>query len=53
MRVLIEEQKVTLDDDSGNTIHITTDQLLEMYKILSTVVIDNNHFFFNTLEFTV
>lgn len=53
MRVIIEGQAVRFDDEKGVQIHITTEQLLEMVRILNTVFLEGNRFFFNSLEFTV
>jgi len=53
MKVSIRNNIVILDDDKGNDIHITTDQLLEMLRILDITFRDNGSTVFDTLEFTV
>jgi len=53
MRVIIGDQDVIFDDEKGYQLHISTDQLLEMMRILNTVITPEGRFFFLNLEFDV
>lgn len=53
MRVFIKDNKATFDSETGAIISITTDQLIEMFRILSLAVKEDDGILFETLEFTV
>ncbi|MBA7492395.1 hypothetical protein ES702_02945 [subsurface metagenome] len=53
MRVVIQDQNVTFEGDKGEVVFMTTEQLLEMVRILNTVILEGDRFFFKSLEFTV
>lgn len=53
MKVSIQGQVVMLIDEQGTTITISTDQLLEMFRLLCIAVKEDDGLLFETLEFTV
>jgi len=53
MLVIIKGKEVILDDEKGHTLEFSTNQLLEILRILNISITDNGVFLFQTLEFTV
>ena len=53
MRINIRGHDVKLEDEEGDTILITTDQLIEMVRILNAATNQDGAFFFEFLEFKV
>uniref|UniRef100_A0A6H1Z7F8 Uncharacterized protein n=1 Tax=viral metagenome TaxID=1070528 RepID=A0A6H1Z7F8_9ZZZZ len=53
MKVSITGRFVIFDDLKGNEIHITTDQLLELFSVLCVEVKQDDGLLFENLEFTV
>lgn len=53
MLVIIKDKEVKLDDEKGHTLEFSTDQLLEIMRILNISTTEHGVFVFKTLEFTV
>lgn len=53
MKVTFQGQTVTLDDELGNLITMTTDQMVEMIRILNLTLCQDGDIIFKSLEFTV
>ena len=53
MRVFILGQSVEFNDEKGNVINITKQQLSEMIRILNVATREDGEILFKTLEFTV
>lgn len=53
MRVSIGGREVIFDDDIDIEVRMTTDQLLEMHRILCLAIKEDNGLLFETVEFTV
>jgi len=53
MKVTIKSNEVTLEDESGHTLFITTERLVEMMRVLNAATNQDGHFFFESLEFIV
>jgi len=53
MRIKIKGKEVTIGDDTGGILIMTTDQLLEIMRTLNAATNADGHFFFELLEFSV
>lgn len=53
MKIIIKGKEVTIEDDSGGISVMTTDQLLEMLRVLNAAINAGGDFYFDILKFTV
>ncbi|MBA7604210.1 hypothetical protein ES703_11329 [subsurface metagenome] len=53
IKVSITGHLVVFDDYKGNDIHMSTNQLLDLFRILCIAVKEDGGLLFKTLEFTV
>jgi len=53
MRVVIKGKSVMLEDETGDQVSMTTDQLHELVRVLNASTREDGSFLFEILEFTV
>ena len=53
MKISIKGKQVTLEDDTGGKVIMTTEQLFEIVRTLNAATNAGGGFFFEVLEFTV
>ncbi|MBA7496089.1 hypothetical protein ES702_06687 [subsurface metagenome] len=53
MKINIQVGLVQIEDEKGDFVTMTTDQLLEMMRILNVSINQDGGFIFDVLEFTV
>lgn len=53
MKIKIKGKEVTIEDDSGGILVMTTEQLFEIVRTLNASTNAGGGFFFEVLEFTV
>lgn len=53
MKIIIKGNKVTFEDGMGNVLCMTTEQLIDIVKLLNLSIRPEGDFRFNCLEFTV
>jgi len=53
MKISIKEEQVSFEDGQGHVVFMTTEQLIEIVKIINISITSEGDFRFNFLEFVV
>lgn len=51
MKIYIKEKRVTIYDETGSAVNMTTEQLLEMIRTINAATNEDGVFIFTLLEF--